>query len=87
MAKKNQTKKTPPTAEELRRRFGERLRELREAAGLTQIDLSYAVGITQSGISKIERGATSPTLDVILRLAGACGVTIASMTDGIDDTR
>jgi predicted ATPase/DNA-binding XRE family transcriptional regulator len=37
--------------------FGARLRQLREAAGLTQEDLAQKAGLTARGISDLERGA------------------------------
>jgi transcriptional regulator with XRE-family HTH domain len=37
--------------------FGARLRQLREAAGLTQEELAQKAGLTARGISDLERGA------------------------------
>ena len=52
------------------------LMELRIKRGLTQQKLSEATGIAQSEISRIERGATSPTHRTMERLAGALGAEI-----------
>ncbi len=51
--------------------MGERLRELRQKRGLTQIDLAERMGMPQGRISEIERGLHVPNLDTILRLAAA----------------
>lgn len=51
--------------------FGDRVRELRQKRGLTQVDLSERLGQPQSRISEIESGARAPNLVTILRLAVA----------------
>jgi ribosome-binding protein aMBF1 (putative translation factor) len=45
--------------------------ELREKHGLTQAQLAERCGIAQADISRIERGATSPTARTLQRLAEA----------------
>lgn len=45
----------------------------REAAGLTQAELADKMGTTQSAIAAIESGARTPTVDLLERLARACG--------------
>ena len=44
---------------------------LREKAGLTQVELAEQTGISQADISRIERGATSPTAKTLQRIAEA----------------
>lgn len=44
---------------------------LRERAGLTQAELAARTGIDQGGVSRIERGATSPTARTLHRIAEA----------------
>jgi DNA-binding XRE family transcriptional regulator len=44
---------------------------LREKAGLTQVELAEQTGISQADISRIERGATSPTAKTLRRIAEA----------------
>ena len=44
---------------------------LRERAGLTQAELAERTGIDQGDISRIERGATSPTARTLQRIADA----------------
>lgn len=43
--------------------------ELRERNGLTQVELAERCGIDQGDISRIERGATSPTARTLQRIA------------------
>jgi transcriptional regulator with XRE-family HTH domain len=52
----------------------ERMREIREAKGLTQADLSAMTGFNQGFLSKIEKGQANPSLDKITAIASALGV-------------
>lgn len=45
----------------------------REVAGLTQVELARKMGTTQSAIAAIESGARTPTVELLERLARACG--------------
>lgn len=54
--------------------FGEEVKRLREAAGLSQTDLSKAAGIDQSFLSRIERGRSKINADDYLKLCDALGV-------------
>src|SRR5262249_28056166 len=54
--------------------FGARLRELREAAGLTQQELASRAGVQWETISRWERGAREPSWSNVLALAGVLGV-------------
>lgn len=45
----------------------------RETAGLTQTELARRMGTTQSAIAAIESGARTPTVELLDRLARACG--------------
>ena len=50
-------------------KFKERLKELRAAKGLSQMQLAQAVGLSQSAIAKWELGKTEPTASAIILLA------------------
>jgi transcriptional regulator with XRE-family HTH domain len=56
------------------RTFGERLKELREAAGLTQPELAERAGLNRFGIAKLEQGVREPTWATVQALAKALGV-------------
>lgn len=49
--------------------FGERLRKLRTAAGLTQAELGSKINRNVTSISKYESGAMQPTLETAVELA------------------
>lgn len=51
--------------------FGEQLRQLRKAAGLTQEELAFQVGLDRTYISLLEGGIKSPTLNTFFRLCKA----------------
>jgi transcriptional regulator with XRE-family HTH domain len=49
------------------------VKEARKRAGLTQAQLAERAGTTQSVISRLERGATTPSMETISGLVRACG--------------
>jgi excisionase family DNA binding protein len=56
-------------------RAGRSLRQLREAAGLGQLDLERACGLSNEAISHLERGHYSPSGATVQRLAQVLDVT------------
>lgn len=54
--------------------FGRRLRELRDAAGLTQADLGEKAGMLPGVIARLERAEREPGWGTVLKLAQALGV-------------
>ncbi len=63
-------------------RLGERLRQLRVAAGLTQTDLA-GDRFSKEYISQIERGKTRPTTDTVEWLALRLGVDAGFLASGV----
>jgi transcriptional regulator with XRE-family HTH domain len=61
------------------RDFGDKMREAREKAGLTQEALADLTGMSRGAISPLERGEHLPRLDTLLKLAGALGVEPSSL--------
>lgn len=62
--------------------FGENLRLLREAAGLTQDELAHRLGKTQKTISKIETGSQRIFLDDLFHFSAILRVPISSLLSG-----
>ncbi|MGV9409592.1 helix-turn-helix domain-containing protein [Nocardia sp. NPDC003693] len=60
---------------------GPRLRELRRQRETTLAELSAATGISVSTLSRLESGARRPTLEQLLPLARAHGVTLDELVD------
>ncbi|MGN2640784.1 helix-turn-helix domain-containing protein [Nocardia takedensis] len=60
---------------------GPRLRALRRQRETTLADLSARTGISVSTLSRLESGARKPTLELLLPLARAHGVTLDELVD------
>jgi transcriptional regulator with XRE-family HTH domain len=60
---------------------GPHLRTLRRQRDATLADLSAATGISVSTLSRLESGARRPTLELLLPLARAHGVTLDELVD------
>ncbi|MEV6134587.1 XRE family transcriptional regulator [Nocardia sp. NPDC051990] len=60
---------------------GPRLRALRRRRETTLADLSTETGISVSTLSRLESGARRPTLELLLPLAKAHGVTLDELVD------
>ncbi|MFI7587209.1 helix-turn-helix domain-containing protein [Spongisporangium articulatum] len=60
---------------------GARLRELRRARDITLTDLAEQTGISVSTLSRLESGSRRPTLELLLPLARAYGVTLDELVD------
>jgi len=58
-----------------------RLRALRTAAGLTQVDLSAALQRPQSYVSDVERGSRRMDLLQLRELCNACGQSLTEFVD------
>jgi transcriptional regulator with XRE-family HTH domain len=61
--------------------FAARLKELREAAGLSQKELAERAGVSQKAVSHWEQGQREPGLFVAPTLAGALGVTVEKLME------
>lgn len=53
--------------------MGEKIRQLREQAGLTQKQLAEAVGVDQSAVARWESGENHPTAERIMQIADVLG--------------
>jgi transcriptional regulator with XRE-family HTH domain len=61
--------------------FADRLRHLRESAGLSQYALAKMTGLTKQTMSKLETGRHDPSWTTIQLLAKALGVTCVELAD------
>src|SRR5512134_2465421 len=61
------------------RTFGQRLRQARIKAGLSQSDLEEVSGIPKARLSRYENGHVAPSIQTLERLAAALGVSEASL--------
>lgn len=67
--------------------FGARLRELRQRAGLTGVQLGEQAAMSQSKVSKIETGRRLPTDDDLERIAGVLSLSRTERTRLRDQVR
>lgn len=56
--------------------IGSRIREIRKSKRMTQEKLGETSGVEPSNISHIERAATKPSLQTLVNIANALGVTL-----------
>ena len=56
--------------------FSERLKDLRQQAGLTQVDVAEALGISQPAYASWERGAKKPTQENLVKIAQILNVSV-----------
>jgi transcriptional regulator with XRE-family HTH domain len=61
--------------------FNSRLKELREAAGLTQEALARKAGLSTSGVAKLENAGLDPAWSTVVKLAGALDVPVDAFKD------
>jgi transcriptional regulator with XRE-family HTH domain len=76
------------------KRFADRLREARVAAGLTQEQLGFVLGVTKSSVSAWENGRETPSFRVLPQLRIAlkqsldeliCGIPSSSRATNVRD--
>lgn len=63
--------------------LGERLKQLRKEAGLTQEELAKKVGLKKQNISRYENSHVEPNIRTAKRIADALGVSIEEMAVGV----
>jgi transcriptional regulator with XRE-family HTH domain len=59
--------------------FGERVREVRRARGLSQEELAFKAGMHRTPLGGIERGERNPALKNIAAIAKALGLTLSEL--------
>ena len=68
-----------PSDESISMALGQRIKALRAQGQLTLEELSQRSGVSRSMLSTIERGEKSPTLPIIVRIAGGLGVSLSGL--------
>ena len=61
--------------------LGRNVKELRLSSNMSQTDLAVKAKVRQPLISKMESGKGNPTLDSIVKIARALGVTVIELLD------
>ncbi|HET7052850.1 MAG TPA: helix-turn-helix transcriptional regulator [Solirubrobacterales bacterium] len=65
-------------------RFGKNLSRARKKAGLSQEEAGIRASLHRTEIGLLERGERVPRIDTAIKLAGAVGVSLGELTDGIE---
>jgi transcriptional regulator with XRE-family HTH domain len=63
-------------------RIGERIREARKAAHLSQEMLADRIGVNRSYLSLVENGKSSPTFEFVEKIAGGMGLRVEDVVLG-----
>lgn len=69
--------------ENAHKKLGERIEFMRERLGISKVDFCHAAGISRPYLDLIERGGGHPSADVLCGVAGALGMTLSELFDGI----
>jgi transcriptional regulator with XRE-family HTH domain len=64
--------------------LGERIKKLRQVAGLSQRDVAKRAGIDPSMVSKIEVKGQNPSLEMLRRIASGLGCSVVDLLDEED---
>jgi putative transcriptional regulator len=59
--------------------LGNRLKEMRLIAGLTQAELAAAVGVSRKTVNTVENGVFVPSTILALRISAALGVPVEQL--------
>ncbi|GHF89904.1 helix-turn-helix domain-containing protein [Thalassotalea marina] len=66
-------------------KLGEKIKQLRQQADLTQPELAQKAGIEQSYLSKLENDKAAPSFDVISKVAQALNTDAMSIIESLDN--
>jgi transcriptional regulator with XRE-family HTH domain len=64
--------------------YGENLKKIRKARGLTQINLSELSEVSQSTICEIEKNAYLPKISVTIKLANALNISVMDLDEELE---
>lgn len=66
---------------QLQESIGERIRNLREAKGISQQDLAAACDIEKSNFSRLESGGTNPTIYTLQKISYNLNIDLKELFD------
>lgn len=77
--------KTTPETVKYVRRFGQRVRLIRQQNELSQEELADRAGVHRTYIGMVERGEKNATIVTIVKISGALGVPAMELVREIED--
>jgi putative transcriptional regulator len=69
----------PMEKEAALKKLGERIREVRNEKGITQVKLAHTIGKDQQSIQRLEAGNVNPTYYYLLEIAAGLDTTVANL--------
>ncbi len=69
------------TEREVKKRFGEQMRQLRRKKGLSQEQLALGIEMDLTSVNEIENGHRSPKLITMYKISQALGISLSELTD------
>ena len=69
----------------IRESFGQRVRTLREAQGLSQHRFSDMISMDRSYLIDIEKGRRNISIDNLFKIAHGFGIPLSALFEGVDD--
>jgi transcriptional regulator with XRE-family HTH domain len=63
--------------------FGMKLKQMREALGLSQADLAYRSGLHPQSVAKLEQGSREPSFFTVKAIAGVLGASVSAFEDTV----
>lgn len=72
---------TTPENQDIRKKFGDRIRQLRQIRGISQENLAHLSGLDRSYIGGVERGERNISLINIQKIANALNISLRELFD------
>jgi len=69
---------------DIRKKFGKRIKELRQGKNLSQEALAHLAELDRTYIPSIEKGERNVSIEVIQKLSVAFGIKISELLKGLD---
>ncbi len=69
---------------DIRKKFGKRIKELRQSKNLSQEALAHLAELDRTYIPSIEKGERNVSIEVIQKLSVAFGIKISELLKGLD---
>ena len=70
-------------SDDLKRALGDNIARCRRRVGISQEELSYRASLHRTEVSQLERGLRLARVDTLLRVAGALGVAVGDLLEGM----
>lgn len=81
---KKKSKKTTKDKQLWLNKLGQKVKEIRQNAEMSQADLAYSIQMDAQNISRIERGLVSPSAYSVKVICDSIGISISEFYSSID---